>query len=166
MLARIVDPIMVAAKAVSCRYMVGLTLNQTLSQWHHDITSARNATIDGFALNIGARDYFTVDALRGAYDIAAEVGKFSPFLSFDFAADEGWNVSSVSDPVNSFKNEPTQFRVDGKPLVSTFESVEFADGWNQVREKVDGGIHFVPDWSSLEPEGVGRMVDQIDRHCM
>jgi glucan endo-1,3-alpha-glucosidase len=157
-------------RAVFAHYMVGLTLNQTVSQWQHDITSAKNASIDGFALNIGPGDHFTLDELRDAYNVAAEVGNFSLFLSFDFAAAGGtvgkaWNASSVAGLIGEFKGEDAQYLVDGKPLVSTFEGTDFLDGWDAVRREVDGGIYFMPDWSSMGPEGIGRVKDRIDGHC-
>ncbi|KAK4443043.1 glycoside hydrolase [Podospora aff. communis PSN243] len=156
-------------RAVFAHYMVGLTLNQTVSQWQHDIISAKNASIDGFALNIGPGDHFTLDELHDAYSVAAEVGNFSLFLSFDFAAAGGpaghaWNVSSVAGLIGEFKGEDAQYLVDGKPLVSTFEGTAFVDDWDAVRKEVDGGIYFVPDWSSMGPEGVGRVRDRIDGH--
>ncbi|KAK0648228.1 glycoside hydrolase [Cercophora newfieldiana] len=136
-------------RAVFAHYMLGLTLNQTLSQWRHDITSAKNASIDGFALNIGAGDHFTLDSLHDAYDVAAEIGNFSLFLSFDFAAGAGpavkwWNVSSVVALLREFKGEKAKYAVEGRPLVSTFEGVEFLDGWDAVREEAERGIYFVP----------------------
>lgn len=67
--------------------------------------------------------------------------------------------------MNAFKDEPAQFRVGGRPLVSTFEGVDFANEWSRVRERVEGGIHFVPDWSSLGPRGVGERLGLIDGHC-
>jgi glucan endo-1,3-alpha-glucosidase len=160
---------MVVPRKVFAHYVVGLTYNQTVEQWRHDISSAAASSIDGFALNVGAQDAHTLTALRHAYEAAADwsanTTPFSLFLSFDFAASDGWNIDKVANFTNTFKDEPAQFKVDGRPLVSTFEGPGFADPWKQVREKVDGGIHFVPDWSSLSPEGVGRKLDVIDGAC-
>ena len=154
-------------RTVFAHYIVGLALNQTLADWRHDIASASEAAIDGFALNIGAGDHFTGDALQGAYTAAAEHGNFSLFLSFDFGTVDGnlWTVDTVANLTNTFKDAPAQFRVDGKPLVSTFEGVQFADRWEEVRKKVDGDIFLVPDWSSLGPYGVAKFADDIDGRC-
>ncbi|KAK1752885.1 glycoside hydrolase [Echria macrotheca] len=152
-------------KSVFCHYMVGLTLNQTIEQWYDDISLASASLIDGFALNIGAGDSFTIDSVRNAYNAAGQFGDFSLFLSFDFHAVGGeWNAASVSDMIRTFKDEPAQFKVDGKPLVSTFEGVPFLDEWRHVRDQVDGGVYLVPDWSSLGPQGVRDVVGAIDGH--
>ncbi len=140
-------------------------MNQTAEHWSHDIKSAVAASIDGFALNIGANDFYTLGALRDAYEAADKIGDFSLFLSFDFGAHGGWNIDTISNLTNEFKDEPAQFKVDGKPLVSTFEGVGFTDGWKQVRTKVPGDIYFVPDWSSMGPHGVEKVLDQIEGHC-
>lgn len=152
-------------RAVFAHYVVGLTFNQSLTQWAHDIALAASASIDGFALNIGARDIHTSTALRNAYDAAAAAGNFSLFLSFDFSAADGWTVESIANLTQRFIDEPAQYKVDGKPVVSTFEGVGFAREWRRVREKVPGGVYFLPDWSSLGPEGVGKKLDLIDGAC-
>lgn len=147
---------------------VGLTLNQTTDQWKHDIRLASEASIDGFALNIGPADYFTYSSLHTAYEAAATFTNFSLFLSFDFASstpDKNWDVDYIANLTNTFKDEPAQFKVDGKPFVSTFEGVEYKEDWKEVRNRVEGGIVFVPDWSSIGPEGVRRVVDDVEGAC-
>ncbi|KAK3388486.1 glycosyl hydrolase family 71-domain-containing protein [Sordaria brevicollis] len=155
---------MIVPKSVFAHYMVGLTLNQTTDQWKHDIRLASEASIDGFALNIGPADHYTYTSLHTAYEAAATFTNFSLFLSFDFASqpDNNWDVDYIANLTNTFKDEPAQFKVDGKPLVSTFEGVEFVEGWREVRKRVDGGIVFVPDWSSIGPEGVRERVGEVD----
>ncbi|KAK3346008.1 glycosyl hydrolase family 71-domain-containing protein [Lasiosphaeria hispida] len=147
---------------VFAHYMVGLCINQTAEHWFDDISSAGASATDGFALNIGAGDDFTLDALRRAYDAASKLDNFTLFLSFDFNAAGNWTVDSISNLTNTFKGEPAQFKVDGKPMVSTFEGVPFAKNWTDVRKKVKGGIFFVPDWTSLRPGGIGKKVDYVD----
>ncbi|KAK3950622.1 glycosyl hydrolase family 71-domain-containing protein [Pseudoneurospora amorphoporcata] len=155
---------MIVPKSVFAHYMVGLTLNQTTDQWKRDIRSASAASIDGFALNIGAADHFTFSSLHTAYEAASTFANFSLFLSFDFSASgpDGWTVDYIANLTNSFKDEPAQFKIDGKPLVSTFEGVDFRESWREVRKKVEGDIVFVPDWSSVGPEGVRERVGDID----
>lgn len=143
---------------------MGLTFNQKAEHWEDDIENASASAIDGFALNIGAGDNHTLEALHGAYDSAKKIGNFSLFLSFDFGATGNWTVDSVASLINDFKDEPAQFKVDGKPLVSTFEGVQFADKWDAVRRKVPGNIYFVPDWSSLGYEGIQKVTKDIDGH--
>jgi len=62
---------------------VGLTCGQTAEHWARDIESAKLASIDGFALNIGPCDSWTIEQLQQAYDTATEAGGFSLFLSFE-----------------------------------------------------------------------------------
>jgi glucan endo-1,3-alpha-glucosidase len=71
----------------------------------------------------------------------------------------------VANLTNAFKDSPSQFKVDGKPFVSTFEGGSFEDGWTQVRPKVPGGIYLVPDWSSLGPAGIAKAGDKVDGAC-
>ena len=90
------------------------------------------------------------------------------FLSFDFAGsgfERSWDIDYIANLTNTFKDEPAQFKIDGKPLVSTFEGVDFRESWREVRKKVEGGIVFVPDWSSVGPEGVRERVDDVDGAC-
>jgi len=143
---------------------VGLTFNQKSEHWQYDIGNATASAIDGFALNIGAGDNHTLEALHGAYDSAAKLGNFSLFLSFDFGATGNWTVESVASLINDFRDEPAQFKVNGKPLVSTFEGFGFAEKWKDVRRKVPGDIYFVPDWSSLGYEGIQNVTNEIDGH--
>jgi hypothetical protein len=49
-------------------------------------------------------------------------------------------------------------------MVSTFEGVNNVNDWAQggvIRSSV-GPIHFVPDWSSLGPQGIKAHLDKID----
>ncbi|KAM7213376.1 glycoside hydrolase [Rhypophila decipiens] len=150
-------------RAVFAHYLVGLTFNQTTEQWTKDIAAAHAASIDGFALNIGASDHHTLEALQQAYKVAAKFDDFTLFISYDFAAPGDWTVDTIVNLTETFKDEPAQFKVDGKPLVSTFEGGEFIDGWKEVRKRVDGDIYFVPDWSGLGPQKIKEQAyDLID----
>jgi glucan endo-1,3-alpha-glucosidase len=128
-----------------------------------EISTAKQAGIDGFALNIGPNDYWTPPQLRNAYAAAEQVGGFVVFISFDMAAGN-WSVDQVVDLVNAYKNSAAQMKVDGKAFVSTFEGPGWADNWSAVRERT-GGIFLVPDWSSLGAHGVGEKLALIDGAC-
>ncbi|KAF7543086.1 hypothetical protein G7Z17_g11025 [Cylindrodendrum hubeiense] len=149
------------ARQVYAHYMVGLTDNQALSQWETDITQAKEALIDGFALNIGPVDAWTDTQLALAYQ-AAESLDFDLFISFDQSSTTNiWTVESVASYVNAYKDSSAQVLVDGKPMVSTFEGPGWSDNWATVREQT-GGIFLVPDWSSLGPDGISGMSSVID----
>ncbi|KAI5919550.1 glycoside hydrolase family 71 protein [Camillea tinctor] len=142
--------------------MVGLTYGQEASQWQKDISEAQSAGIDGFALNIGRDDTYTDAQLQLAYDTAASASGFSLFLSFDMAdPTKPWDVNRVSSLVNQYKSAASQFKVNGLPLVSTFEGPSWSGNWASVRSAT-GGIFLVPDWSSLGADGVGAQRSIID----
>jgi glucan endo-1,3-alpha-glucosidase len=149
-------------RKVFAHYMVGLTDQQSASQWQQDISQAKGSGIDGFALNIGSSDSWNTAQLPLAYNAAAASG-FSVFLSFDMAA-SSWTVDQVVSLVNQFKTYSAQFKVNGLPFVSTFEGPSWSGNWASVRSST-GGIFLVPDWSSLGPAGVGNMVGLIDGAC-
>jgi glucan endo-1,3-alpha-glucosidase len=74
------------------------------------------------------------------------------------------NELSVVGYLNKYKDSPAHFKVDEKPLVSTFEGVENIPDWahgGPIRNLV-GDIHFVPDWSSLGPDGIKQHLDKIE----
>ncbi|KAK0383184.1 hypothetical protein NLU13_9097 [Sarocladium strictum] len=146
------------SRLVFAHYMVGLTYDQAPSQWDKDISEAKSAGIDGFALNIGT-DTYTDEQLGLAYNAAAAAGGFQLFLSFDMAA-SSWSVDQVVSLINTYKDNANQHKVDGLPFVSTFEGPNW-EGWDTVRAST-GGIFLVPDWSSLGPAGVTARLDTID----
>lgn len=75
-----------------------------------------------------------------------------------------WATQQVIDLVNTFKNSGAQVKVDGRPLVNTFEGSKWADNWGAVRSGT-GGVYLVPNWSSLGPYGVRDRLGQIDGAC-
>ena len=50
----------------------------------HDIRTAKEVGIDGFALNIGPSDSWTDEQLQQAYYAAEQIGGFVLFPSFEF----------------------------------------------------------------------------------
>ncbi|KAI0853638.1 glycoside hydrolase family 71 protein [Daldinia vernicosa] len=148
-----------SGRQVFAHYMVGLTSGQSQDQWQTDITQAKSAGIDGFALNVGSSDSWNAEQLQLAYDTAAS-NSFSLFLSFDMAA-SSWTTDQVIALVNQYKDASSQLKVNGKPFVSTFEGPDWADNWATVRSST-GDIFLVPDWSSLGAAGVGGKLDTID----
>jgi glucan endo-1,3-alpha-glucosidase len=141
--------------------VVGITYGQASSQWAKDISDAKSAGIDGFALNIGT-DSYTDEQLGLAYDAASAAGQFSLFLSFDMGA-SSWSVAQVESFINTYKNKASQYKVNGLPFVSTFEGPDW-DGWSTVRTDT-GGIFLVPDWSSVGTAGIASRANSIDGAC-
>lgn len=130
-IAGVAKPRQDSGRQVFAHYMVGLTSGQSQDQWQQDITEAKSAGIDGFALNIGSADSWNGEQLQLAYDTASSNG-FTLFLSFDMAA-SSWTVDQVVQLVNQYKGASSQLKVNGKPLVSTFEGPGWADNWSSVR---------------------------------
>ncbi|KAI0395547.1 glycoside hydrolase family 71 protein [Xylariaceae sp. FL0594] len=149
-----------AVNEVFAHYIVGLTYGQTRDEWQLDISQAKGAGIDGFALNIGSQDSQNHDQLEMAYEVAAD-NDFLLFLSFDMAASQ-WDAGSIANNITAYKDLPAQFKIDGRPVVSTFEGPSQAGDWAGIRGAVGGGIYLIPDWASLGAQGVGSKLDLID----
>ncbi|PSR84349.1 glycoside hydrolase, partial [Coniella lustricola] len=148
-------------RMVFAHYMVGLTYGQTLSDWTHEIRTAQAASIDGFALNIGPNDPYTLTQLRFAFEAAEGLftlghadeeeeddggggahqrlpPPFVLFLSFDMAARE-WSVEQVVELIREFTRSRVYYHhVDERAMVSTFEGPGWADHWESVRRQVGG----------------------------
>jgi hypothetical protein len=141
---------------------IGNTAGYTLDDWINDITQAQAARIDGFALNVGPQDSYTDNSLTNAYT-AAEQRNFKLFISFDYLSAGPWSSPQVIQKIKSFADSPAQFKVDGKPLVSTFEGVSSAGDWSAIKAAVP--IYFVPDWSSVGPGGFSQYLSDVDGAC-
>ena len=112
---------------------------------------AKDAGIDGFALNIAA-DSYTSTVLDTAYTAAGTAGGFKMFLSFDYAANPAFDVNTVANYIMKYKDNPAQFQYNGQPLVSTFEGPGKSGDWPAIKAAV-GGCFFVPDWTSAKGTG-------------
>jgi glucan endo-1,3-alpha-glucosidase len=77
--------------------------------------------------------------VASAYAAADELGtNFKLFLSFDLTA-MGCDVNDLVDRVNQFANHPNQFRVDGKPMISSFAGKCLGnDGWANLKARTNG----------------------------
>jgi hypothetical protein len=106
-----------------------------------------DAHISAFALNI-AYDKTNGDqvALAQAF-VAAEARNFNLFLSFDYAGNGAWPLSTVSDYIRLYSKSPAYYHYEGGPFVSTFEGTDNATDWQTI--KANTGCFLVPDWSSL-----------------
>lgn len=127
-------------KRVFAHYMVGIVSQFAQADWEKEMRTAKAHGIDGFALNIGV-DGYTQTQLDHAY-AAAEVVDFDLFISFDFNWYSTSDVDGVSTMFKRYMNMPKQYKVDGKPFVSTF----IGDGfdWGAVERQVGQEIHSVP----------------------
>ena len=117
--------------------------------WVDDMRLAQAAGIDAFALNVGATDQTTTTQVPQAYAAATQIG-FNVFLSFDYAAQGPWSSHTVVDTIRTYANSPAQFKVNGFPLVSTFEGRDNARDWATIRESTP--LFFLPEWTSTSPD--------------
>jgi hypothetical protein len=122
--------------------MVGIVSTYAQSDWESDMSLAKSKGITGFALNIGVDSYAEAQLDLG-YAAAAAVG-FDVFISFDFNWYTISNTSGVISMLQRYVNQPAQFKIDGKPFVSTF----IGDGfdWGAVESGVGQELYSVPFW--------------------
>ncbi|PYI12183.1 glycoside hydrolase [Aspergillus sclerotiicarbonarius CBS 121057] len=147
-------------QVVFAHFIVGNAAAMTPEQWESDIRDAREAHIDGFALNIAPQDSYTDDVLDKAYSAAESVGNFSLFLSFDYGSGGPWPADRVISTINAYRNRSAQYNYHGKPLVSTFVGSGNADDWPYIKQFAD--CFFMPSWSDLGPAGTRAYLDTID----
>lgn len=132
----------------------------TSADWISDIKLAKEAHIDGFALNIAPQDSYTDAVLCRAYNAAYDVGNFTMFLQFDYVSGGPWPLRHVIETINKFKRHPAQYKYHNKPLVSTFEGPDDAFDWLSI--KAQTGCFFAPDWTSLGPNGMKKLLNIVD----
>lgn len=158
----VVSSVMVRAedKKVFAHFMVGNAANMQQSDWVNDITLAKNAGIDGFALNIATQDSYTDTVLQNAFNAVQSVPGFVLFLSFDYASGGPWAADQVVSTINSYKNNGAYYKYNGQPFVSTFEGTNNINDWSGIKQQT--GCFLVPDWSSLGPQGFGSEASVAD----
>ncbi|KAL3461979.1 glycoside hydrolase [Aspergillus heterothallicus] len=152
------------AKAVFAHFMMSNTANYTLSTWRADITAAKAAKIDAFALNMGFGMSNTSASLNASFTVAEEL-EFKLFLSFDYAANSAsdaetnrvarWPQHAVVELLKQFIPRAAYFRHESRPLVSTFEGFDAAADWTGIKQQLAAeaeDILFIPDWTSAGPE--------------
>ena len=128
---------------------VGVIANrQSASDYDGDMTAAKAAGIDAFALNIGT-DPFTDEQLGYAYESASK-NDMSVFISFDF---NWWQTSQASDvgaKIAKYAGQDAQLKVDGKIFVSSFSG----DGLDLAAVQSAAGMSLF--WApNFQPNAVG-----------
>ncbi|KAJ3889782.1 glycoside hydrolase [Lentinula edodes] len=104
--------------------------------WVNDFNQIRAKNIDAVALNVG-RDYWEWARVQDAYNAAAAVG-IDVFFSFDYTSFD-CSVDETVNWVNTFSGSPAQFKVDGRPMVSSFSGDCLGPGgWQAVRDRTGG----------------------------
>ena len=91
---------------------------------------------DALALNIGT-DSWQIDQIHNAYS-AATGTEMKMFLSFDFSVFP-CDVNSVVTIVNQFSANQAQFKVNGRPLISSYLGKCLgSDGWEEIKQRTNG----------------------------
>ena len=162
-------PTVVDAKFVFAHIVVGDTAAHTQDTWKNDITLARDAGIDAFALNIAYPDSNIPTQVANAFAAAEALDhRFKLFFSFDYlGGGQPWpatGANSVASYLNQYKGSPIYFNYPNVPFVSTGNAGDWAPG-GPIRSAV-GGLYFVPDWTSLGTGGIGAKLNNIEGFCM
>jgi glucan endo-1,3-alpha-glucosidase len=139
--------------------------------WTSHIQTAQSAGIDGFVLNTapslesgGGLSGAIGTQLENAFQAAGQLGSaFKLFIAFDYlGAGKPWQQADVISALQLYANDPSYFRYDDRAYVSTFEGTGNIGDWAAIKSAVSGGIFFVPDWTSLGPDGIIAQLGLID----
>ncbi|KAI8165718.1 hypothetical protein K4K54_008207 [Colletotrichum sp. SAR 10_86] len=134
------------SQAVFAHFMVTNSANYTADDWIDDMSKAKAAHIDAFALNMAYGDPTNEKSLAAAFQHASSVG-FQLFFSFDYAGNGPWPKGVVQSLISQYASSGQYFHYQGKPFVSTFEGPDNAEDWIDIKSAT--GCFFIPDWSSL-----------------
>jgi hypothetical protein len=120
-----------------------------MDDFRDDIRLAKEAHIDGFALNVAANEEGNERSLDMMFEASDALG-FKLIFSFDYAGNGPWDKEDVIFHIDYYSRKPSYFRHHGtQPLVSTFEGAkpeEYVD-WHDIRQRT--GAFFMPSFSSL-----------------
>ncbi|EGG10863.1 family 71 glycoside hydrolase [Melampsora larici-populina 98AG31] len=140
-----------ARNYVFAHFIQGNAQSYTKDDWVADMTSAQNAHIDAFAINIGT-DPTNAVQLPLLYDVADSLN-FKVFLSFDMSYyGYGGSSGDIERTIKQFANRTSQFKYDGRVFVSTF-SGEVPGTY------LDGNANYPTTWCSLKASLRGHGVD-------
>ncbi|PFH50093.1 glycoside hydrolase family 71 protein, partial [Amanita thiersii Skay4041] len=113
----------------------------TQLDWEDDFRQMQQNGVDAVALNIGS-DSWQLNQLHLAYSAAQSLptnnNSFRLFLSFDFTA-MPCSIDYVVNLVNQFAQHPSQFKVRGRPMVSSYSGDCLGNkGWADVKRRTNG----------------------------
>ncbi|EGG07663.1 family 71 glycoside hydrolase [Melampsora larici-populina 98AG31] len=131
--------------------------------WKEDMELAKQSGIDAFAINIG-RDITNERQIPLAYDVADQLD-FSLFLSFDMSYyGQPGSSKDVIKLIRTFAHRQSQFKYQGKPLVSTFSgevpgtyldnNPDYNAAWDALKKNLGFSIYFLPCWTGANPSSV------------
>jgi hypothetical protein len=142
--------------------------HSTVEDYKREIQAAQACGIDGFALNCGEWDKsYYKQRSQLIYKAAEQLDSgFKLFFSADFATT--LTLDDMADMVETFRNHPNQFKVDGKPVLSTFRGgTKGAAEFVQQTFQGDRAVVFVPFFHPQPPmenpgiKGVGQVYERF-----
>ncbi|KAM0329895.1 hypothetical protein ACHAQA_004060 [Verticillium albo-atrum] len=140
----------VDAKAVFAHFMTQNAASFKIPQWEAQIQLAKDAHIDGFALNIVWPWEDLMTQLSYAFTAANNKG-FKMIFSFDYAASDpelGFPKDKVIELLKIYGPNGGYFKHStGQPLASTFEGPSWYNDWPDIKKQTDA--FFIPSYSSL-----------------
>ncbi|PPR02298.1 hypothetical protein CVT24_011636 [Panaeolus cyanescens] len=125
----------------------GTKYSYTDAHWEEDVRMIREKGVDAIALNLGRSEWQRTQIDR-AYAAAQRLGTgLKLFLSFDFT-EMDCHLSDFVDRVNRYKDHPNQFKVNGKPMVSSYEDCLGNAGWAALKAQTNAYV--MPFISGIE----------------
>ncbi|KAJ7231968.1 glycoside hydrolase [Mycena rebaudengoi] len=113
----------------------------TQETWTDDIRQIAAKQVDAIALNIGGDDW-QMKQLGHAYAAAQALGTTTKlFISFDFTTSLGCSLSDIVARTKAFASHPSQFRVSGRPMVSSYAGDCLGNsGWQSLKDQTNAYI--------------------------
>ncbi|KAJ7612255.1 glycosyl hydrolase family 71-domain-containing protein [Roridomyces roridus] len=128
-------------KYVFMHHIVGNTYSYTLDTWKDDIQQIAAKGVDAIALNIGG-DAWQMTQVGNAYAAAQALGfPTKLFFSFDFTTNLGCSLSDIVSRTKQFSGHPAQFKVNGKPMISSYAGDCLGNGgWQSLKDQTNAYI--------------------------
>ncbi|KAJ5720907.1 uncharacterized protein N7483_008841 [Penicillium malachiteum] len=139
-------PCQAVAKAVFAHFMMANTAQYDVSDWKRDISLAKEAHLDAFALNMAYGMPGNEQSAANAFLTAEDLG-FQLFFSFDYAGNGSWPQSQIIYYLQKYASSPAYYKHQKRTFVSTFEGPENANDWIAIKNQTN--CFLVPDWSSV-----------------
>ena len=145
----------ISAQAVFAHVILGNNGAYDTNQWAKDIQLASSFGIDGFVLNFIAPAIASETQLQNAFTamkslVGTTAADFKLLFSLDYNCDPPWTDDDIISLMTEYGSNEHYFKVDNKPMLSTFEGPNVND-WAAIKQSIAGGTYFVPDWTSLGP---------------
>ncbi|KAJ7048982.1 glycoside hydrolase [Mycena amicta] len=136
-------------KYVFMHHVCFFSYHYTQDTWTDDIRQIAAKSIDAIALNIGGDDWQKTQ-VGYAYAAAQALGVSTQlFISFDFTTNIGCSLSDIVARIRQFSSHAWQFKVKGKPMVSSYAGDCLGNsGWQSLKDQT--GAYIMPFIWGLE----------------